>query len=44
MSRALGDYFLKETKMGVSAQPHVSEPIQLSHTGGILIVASDGVS
>ena len=43
VSRALGDHFLKQEKLGVIAEPFVSQPIKLESTDSILIVASDGV-
>jgi len=43
VSRALGDHFLKQEKLGVISDPHVSEPIQLENTDSILVLASDGL-
>lgn len=43
MSRALGDHFLKQEKLGVIGEPSISDPIKLEPTDSVLIVASDGV-
>jgi serine/threonine protein phosphatase PrpC len=44
VSRALGDHFLKNEKLGVIAVPHVSSAIELNPASpAIVILASDGV-
>jgi hypothetical protein len=44
VSRALGDHFVKDSNLGIVNTPFVSEPVQLSNSDNILIVATDGVS
>eukprot|EP00005_Dracoamoeba_jomungandri_P002833 CAMPEP_0174252486 /NCGR_PEP_ID=MMETSP0439-20130205/1935_1 /TAXON_ID=0 /ORGANISM="Stereomyxa ramosa, Strain Chinc5" /LENGTH=872 /DNA_ID=CAMNT_0015333029 /DNA_START=89 /DNA_END=2707 /DNA_ORIENTATION=+ len=43
VSRALGDHFVKTTKLGMSSDPYISELIELDDDDTILIVASDGL-
>jgi protein phosphatase len=43
VSRALGDHFLKQEKLGIIAEPFVSPAYKLADGPSILIVASDGV-
>jgi serine/threonine protein phosphatase PrpC len=44
LSRCLGDKFLKEQDMGLSAQPHVSPVMRLDPcASGIVLLASDGL-
>eukprot|EP01117_Protostelium_nocturnum_P000197 TRINITY_DN1026_c0_g1_i1.p1 TRINITY_DN1026_c0_g1~~TRINITY_DN1026_c0_g1_i1.p1 ORF type:complete len:711 (-),score=212.53 TRINITY_DN1026_c0_g1_i1:69-2201(-) len=43
VSRALGDHFLKQEKLGVISIPYVSSAIQLEPTDTIIVLASDGL-
>ena len=44
LSRCLGDKFLKDEDLGLSAQPHVSDVLRVQpHLPGLAIVASDGL-
>jgi len=44
LSRCLGDKFLKDEDLGLSAQPHVSSVIKIApDQSGIVIMASDGL-
>lgn len=44
LCRGLGDKFLKDEDLGLSAEPHVSPVVRLSEEqGGILLIASDGL-
>jgi len=43
VSRALGDHFLKQEKLGVIAEPYISECIKLEDTDTLLVLASDGL-
>lgn len=43
VSRALGDHFLKNEKLGVIAEPYVSPSFKLLDTDSLLIVATDGL-
>lgn len=44
VSRCLGDKFLKEKDMGLSAQPHVSPVVRLeAGVPSIVLLASDGL-
>lgn len=44
LCRGLGDKFLKDEDLGLSAEPHVSGVVRLSEQeGGILLIASDGL-
>jgi len=43
VSRALGDHFLKNERLGVISVPYVSPPIQLETTDTMVILASDGL-
>ena len=44
LSRCLGDKFLKDEDLGLSAQPHISHVIKISpDQSGIVVMASDGL-
>lgn len=44
LSRCLGDKFLKDEDLGLSAQPHVSTVVQVRpDQSGLLVMASDGL-
>ena len=44
LARALGDRFLKDEDLGLSAEPHVSEVSTLNQAeGALILVASDGL-
>ncbi len=43
ISRALGDQFVKQQKLGVVCEPYISDPIQLEPTDSVIVLASDGV-
>ncbi|KAL3137819.1 hypothetical protein ABBQ38_005075 [Trebouxia sp. C0009 RCD-2024] len=44
LSRCLGDKFLKDEDLGLSAHPHVSEVIKVGpEQSGIIVMASDGL-
>ena len=43
VTRALGDFFAKEEKVGITALPSVSKPIKITDSIKFMIVASDGV-
>ncbi|PRP86829.1 hypothetical protein PROFUN_05046 [Planoprotostelium fungivorum] len=43
VSRALGDHFLKNERLGVISVPYVSPPIQLKEEDTMVILASDGL-
>ncbi|DBA93109.1 TPA: hypothetical protein ACH3X2_003427 [Trebouxia sp. C0005] len=44
LSRCLGDKFLKDEDLGLSAQPHVSSVIKIApDQSGVVIMASDGL-
>lgn len=43
VSRALGDHFLKEENLGVIAEPHTSELLELTDEDSVLLIASDGL-
>lgn len=44
LSRCLGDRFLKDEDLGLSAEPHISTILKLDNSvGGIILIASDGV-
>jgi len=43
VSRALGDHFLKQEKVGLVADPYVSPSIKLEPSDSIAIIASDGL-
>ncbi len=44
VSRALGDHFLKQEKVGLIGEPYVSPSFQLGEEDTIVILASDGVT
>jgi len=43
VSRALGDHFLKQEKVGLVGEPYVSPSIKLQDTDTTVILASDGL-
>ena len=44
VSRCLGDKFLKDEDLGLSAHPHVSDVVHVpGDEGGVVVVASDGL-
>lgn len=44
LARCMGDRFLKDEDLGLSAQPHVSEVVRLPPGGaGMVVMASDGL-
>jgi protein phosphatase len=44
VSRALGDHFLKNEKVGLIAEPYVSPAIEIGPEDSVVVLASDGVS
>ena len=44
LSRCLGDKFLKDQDLGLSAVPHVSDVVRLEPAAsGVVVLASDGL-
>jgi serine/threonine protein phosphatase PrpC len=43
VTRALGDHFPKRERLGISAEPFVSPPLEIASSDTFLVIASDGV-